>query len=290
MTSGSVLSLMEKRGEAARFLKSKVSDFPRILIVLGSGLSDLVEDMEKECVIPFSEIPHFKKVTVAGHIGQLVVGRLEGTRVACMQGRYHFYEGHTMEEVVFPFRAFGAAGCEAFLLTNASGGLQPGMNPMDLLLIRDHINLMGTNPLIGPNEGELGPRFPDLTHLYDPSLRKIFRDVAQAEGIPLREGVYIGIHGPSYETPAEINMYRVLGGDVVGMSTVPEAIAIHHMGKKVVAISCITNLAAGATGAPLAHAEVLENAKKAYGRFSRLVARGLQAVESSIGKPVGHGR
>jgi purine-nucleoside phosphorylase len=196
-----------------------------------------------------------------------------------MQGRLHFYEGLAMEDVVFPFRAFALAGAEIFILTNAAGGVRPECVPPELCLVRDHINLMGTNPLVGHNHDELGPRFPDMTHLYDPELCKIFLETAARLKIPLREGIYLALHGPSYETPAEIRMYRTLGADVVGMSTVPEAIAIHHMGRRVVTVSCITNLAAGVSPVPLVHTEVLENAQKAYQAFSRLLIEAVRQFE-----------
>jgi len=267
MSSG----LIQKLEESCRAVQALCPNFPKVVIVLGSGLAGLLDEMKIEIDIPFSSIPHLKQATVEGHVGRLVIGKLGAARVACMQGRLHLYEGLSMEDVVFPYRVFALAGAESFLLTNAAGGLHGNVKPPALVLIRDHINMMGTNPLVGKNEEKLGVRFPDLTHLYDPKLRKTVADTARRLGIELGEGVYVATHGPSYETPAEIKMYRVLGGDVVGMSTVPEAIAVHHMGKRVVAISCVTNLAAGVTDQPLEHSEVLENAKKIYSRFSALV-------------------
>lgn len=252
---------------------------PRHFIVLGSGLNGLLREIEPEVEISFTDIPHLKGVTVEGHEGRLVIGRLNGVRVACMQGRLHFYEGHTMEQVVFPFRVFALAGCQNFLLTNAAGGLHPELQPPALVVIEDHINLMGTNPLIGRNETFLGPRFPDMTQLYDPQLNQVFFQAAAKLSVPLKRGVYVAIHGPSYETPSEIRMYRQIGGDVVGMSTVPEAIALHHMGKRVAAISCVTNLAAGVAKQKLEHAEVLENAQKAYPSFSQLICESLKRIE-----------
>ena len=269
--------------ESKQILMARCPQFPKIVIVLGSGLSEVLKDMTIEAEIPYSEIPHVKSATVEGHRGRLLIGDLHGVRVACMQGRLHFYEGHKMEDVVFPFRLFAVAGAEAFVLTNASGGLHTDMAPLDLCLIRDHINLMGTNPLIGPNLEQFGTRFPDMTHLYDPDFCRIFATAADRLNISLRQGVYVAIHGPSYETPAEIRMYRILGGDIVGMSTVPEAIALHHMGKRVVAVSCITNLAAGVTSEPLVHSEVLENAKKAYGQFSRLLIEAVKQIGKELG-------
>ena len=270
--------LLQRLNEAGAALQQRCAQFPKIVIVLGSGLSDLLNDMEIETEIAFNALPHVKTATVEGHKGRVLVGKLAGTRVACMQGRLHFYEGHSMDEVVFPFRLFARAGAEIFVLTNASGGLHPDMKPLDFCLIRDHINLMGTNPLIGKNVEELGPRFPDMSQLYDPALSKILEESARDLGIPLRQGVYVAIHGPSYETPAEIRMYRSLGGDIVGMSTVPEAVALYHMRKRVVGLSCITNLAAGVTKEELVHSEVLENAKTAYPSFSRLIKEAIRRI------------
>lgn len=276
------LPLIQRLNEAKQALLGKVGAFPKIAIVLGSGLSAIADDIQKEHEISLSEIPHVKLPTVQGHVPKLIVGKLYGVRVAVLQGRLHYYEGHSMDDVVFPVRAFSWAGAEAFLLTNAAGGLRPEMAPLDFLLLNDHINLFGTNPLIGPNHEELGVRFPDLTHLYDPELRKILRDAAQKHRIPVWEGVYVGIHGPSYETPAEIRCYRNMGGDVVGMSTVPEAIALRHMGKRVMGLSCITNMAAGVTDEPLVHDDVLANGKKIYGRFAKLMEEALRPLEAAL--------
>jgi purine-nucleoside phosphorylase len=273
---------MVKLEEAKRYLSSRISSFPKFLIVLGSGLAGLLEEIEIEAQVPYTDIPYFKLPTVEGHSGRLIIGSVKGTtgrtRIACMQGRLHYYEGLSMSDVVFPFRLFAHSGVEVALLTNASGGLSSKLRPLDLVLLNDHINLMGSNPLIGPNESKLGERFPDLTHLYDPKLGKLFQATAKKLKIPLKNGVYVGIHGPSYETPAEIRMYRKLGADVVGMSTIPEAIALHHMKKRVVAISCVTNLAAGVSKTPLVHSEVLDNAKKVHAKFSRLVIEAFDKI------------
>lgn len=272
-------NLLARLEEAKLALAKLCPSFPRYVIVLGSGLNGLLQEMEKELEIPFEAIPHLKAATVQGHRGKLVIGKLNGVRVACMQGRLHYYEGHSMEDVVFPFRALGLAGAQIFLLTNAAGALHPDIHPPELVVVEDHINLMGTNPLVGRNEDALGPRFPDMTHLYDPEINRLIFEAAKECGTPLRKGVYVAIHGPSYETPSEIRMYRHVGGDVVGMSTVPEAIALHHMGKRVAAISCVTNLAAGVGTQKLAHAEVLENAQKAYSSFSRLIRQAIKEIE-----------
>lgn len=274
--------LMQRLDDAKKVLLAKLGSFPKLVMVLGSGLSNIADDIQREAEIPLSEIPHVKKPTVQGHVAKLVVGKLHGVRVACLQGRLHYYEGHSMDDVVFPMRALAWAGADAFLLTNAAGGLRPEMSPLDFVLLKDHINLFGTNPLIGPNHDALGVRFPDLSHTYDPELRKIFLNAAKKHSIPLWEGVYVGIHGPSYETPAEIRCYRNMGGDVVGMSTIPEAIALRHMGKRVVALSCVTNMAAGVTDEPLIHDDVLANGKKIYGRFAKLMEEAIRSLEGAL--------
>lgn len=275
--------MIQKLEEATKAVKKLCPEFPKVVIVLGSGLSGLLDEMQTEIEIPFTSIPHLKQATVEGHVGRLVVGKLNGVRLACMQGRLHFYEGLSMEEVVFPYRAFALAGAETFLLTNAAGGLHADVQPPELVLIQDHINMMGTNPLVGKNEDQLGPRFPDMTRLYDPEFNAKILQVANQKKIPLKTGVYVATHGPSYETPSEIKMYRIVGGDVVGMSTVPEAITLHHMGKRVVAISCVTNLAAGVSAQTLQHGEVLENAKKIYARFSGLIREVVGILEVARG-------
>lgn len=264
--------------DAKRYLLSELKTFPKFVIVLGSGLAGLLQEMEIEKEITYKHIPHMKVPSVEGHIGKLVVGKLNGTRVACMQGRLHYYEGHSMEEIVFPYRAFAIAGAEVFFLTNAAGGVHKTMKPMDLLLIEDHINLMGTNPLVGHNLERCGPRFPDMTYAYDRDLNKIVLAKAKKLKISLKQGIYLALHGPSYETPAEIRFYKSVGADVVGMSTVPEVIALNHMKKRVVAISCITNMAAGVTKERLVHDEVLENAKKVQSKFAKLVAESVKEM------------
>jgi len=271
--------LWKKIQESRRVLEENISgSFPKVVVVLGSGLSGLLEDIDIENELPYEEIPHIQPLTVQGHRGRLTLGKLNGVSVACMQGRLHYYEGYDMSEVVFPFRLFAQAGAETFILTNAAGGVHAEMSPGDLVLLTDHINMMGNNPLIGSNIEQLGPRFPDMTRVYDPQLREIFKAKAKELGLKLREGVYLAIHGPSYETPSEINMYRTLGADVVGMSTVPEAIALFHMKRKIVGISCVTNLAAGVTSVPLDHKEVLENAKQAHAPFRKLVGQVIQEI------------
>ena len=275
-------TLYRKLEEGRDGLAKLCPRFPKIVVTLGSGLAGLLDDMEVETEFPFHAIPHVKTQSVAGHKGRVVVGKLAGVRIAAMQGRLHFYEGHTMEEVVFPFRVFGLAGAQLFFLTNATGGIRPDMKPLDLMLIRDHINLMGDNPLTGPNDDRLGPRFPDMSEVYDRTLSETVLVAAKKAGVPLLEGVYVAIKGPSYETPAEIRMFRACGGDVVGMSTVPEAIAIRHMGKKIVGVSVVTNLAAGVHQGPLEHEDVLEQAPKIYKAMGRLFSEALPLLAAKL--------
>lgn len=275
-------TLWAKLEEAQAGLRKLCPDFPKIVITLGSGLAGLIADIERETEIEFPAIPHVKALSVPGHVGKIVIGRLGGVRVAAMQGRLHYYEGHTLDEVVFPFRVFALAGAELFFLTNATGGIHPDMKPTDLMLIRDHVNLMGGNPLVGRNDERLGARFPDMSAVYDSELSDLLREHARKLAVPLREGVYVAILGPSYETPAEIRMFRAIGADVVGMSTVPEAIAMRHMGKRVVGISVITNLAAGVHQGTLEHEEVLEQAPKVYGTLGRLIKDTLPALAGRL--------
>ena len=210
--------------------------------------------------IPYEDIPHWPASSVVGHEGRLVIGEVAGRRVAALSGRAHFYEGHDLRTVTFATRVLGVLGVKALILTNAAGGINTGFVPGDLMVIDDHINLLGSNPLVGPNDERFGVRFPDLTHVYSPRLRRIADEAAAAQGLALRHGVYAACHGPSYETPAEVRYLRMIGADAVGMSTVPEAIVARHMGIEVLGISCITNLAAGVLPQPLDHDEVLETA------------------------------
>ncbi len=257
---------------------------PRVALVLGSGLGELADRLEQAVRIPYDEIPGFPRSSVHGHAGRLVAGRAPGGRleVVAMQGRVHCYEGHSAARVAFPVRVLVALGARTVVLTNAAGGCDPQMAGGDLVLVRDHLNLTGQNPLCGDNDDRLGPRFPDLSTVYHPDLRALAQRVASARlGGPLREGVYAWLLGPSYETPAEIRMVRALGGDLVGMSTVPEAIAAVHMGARVAALSCVTNLAAGLSGQPLSHDEVMETAARVRGRFLDLVEGLLGALEAT---------
>jgi purine-nucleoside phosphorylase len=240
-------------------------------MVLGSGLGYLADKVDEPTVIGYGELPGFPVSTVEGHASRLVLGQLSGRNVAVMQGRFHYYEGYTMERIALGVRLFARLGARMVLITNAAGGIRADLAPGDLMLIKDHINLMGSNPLIGPNPDKLGPRFPDMSDAYNRDLREQAMHVAKTEGIELKEGVYAAFTGPSYETPAEIRLMKTVGADAVGMSTIPEVIAACHMGLKVLGISCISNLAAGISDQPLSHDEVKETAEKAKEKFTRLV-------------------
>ena len=273
--------LLGRLDACAAFLRAKRDRVPAVGLVLGSGLGAFAERLKNRVAIPYEEIPHFPVPSgVVGHAGELVLGDVDRTAVAVLSGRVHFYEGRPMTDVVFPARALARLGVGAVVLTNAAGGVRRTFKPGDLMLLTDHINAFGTNPLIGPNEDSLGARFPDMSRVYDPALRKLAKDTARSLRIPVREGVYLGNSGPSYETPAEIRAYRTLGADAVGMSTVPEAIALSHAGVRVLGISTITNMAAGILPKPLDHSEVLATTKKVGDRFVRL----LTALVPKIGR------
>ena len=267
------MSLHEQLSEASAFIKNATRHKAiRAVVVLGSGLGEFADTLPGADVIEYAKIPHFQTSTVQGHAGRLVIGEIApGFPIACMQGRFHFYEGHGMPQVVFPLRALRQLGADFLLVTNAAGGIQPELTPGSLMLIEDHLNLMGDNPLKGANHDFLGPRFPDMSEAYNSSLREIACSVASENGIELKSGVYAGISGPMYETPAEIRMLRTLGADAVGMSTVPEVIAANHMGMKTLGISCITNQAAGLSPYKLSHQEVMETAEHAKQRFVTLI-------------------
>ena len=252
-----------------------------VTVVLGSGLGSYAEKLngaENIVTLPYSDIPGFPVPTVQGHAGKLIVATLNGKRIAFMSGRFHIYEGHSPADVVLPVRALREAGMKHLVVTNASGGINLSLHEGSLMLITDHINLSGTNPLIGRNIDELGPRFPDMTNVYTRDLQVIARDAALEKGIELSEGVYCMLSGPSYETPAEIRMLRALGADAVGMSTVPEAITASHMGIQVLGISCITNMAAGVLDRPLCHQEVIESGKRTEKTFSVLMDSILEKI------------
>ena len=258
--------------EAAAYLKS-VTEPPSIAVILGSGLGAFANTLESAITIPYGDIPHFPDVHVVGHSGQLVIGTIPGstTRVAALAGRVHLYEGHAVTKVVHPVRSLAKWGVKGAILTNAAGGINPSFNVGDLMLITDHLNLSGTNPLLGLNDRRLGTRFPDMSTAYNPEFGAKISAWANACGIHLQKGVYCGLLGPSYETPAEINMLKVIGGDAVGMSTVCEVIAANHAGMSVAGFSCITNLAAGMGDEPLNHQEVKASADEARDRFIKLL-------------------
>ena len=256
---------------------------PVVGVVLGSGLGKFVERLENARALPFRDIPHFPVSSVVGHAGQLVMGTHGGVRVVAMAGRVHGYEGYSPQEVVFPIRVLGRLGVRALVLTNAAGCVNAGWQAGDLMRITDHINLSGRNPLIGPNDARLGARFPDLSNAYDRRLAAVMEDAAKEHGIALRAGVYAHLFGPSYETPAEIRMLRILGGDAVGMSTVPEVIAAAHMGIPVAGISCLTNMAAGILDQPLSHVEVTETAARVNGTFIKLLDTFLPRAAAVVG-------
>ena len=256
---------------AAEYIRSRVTIQPTVGLVLGSGLGDYADTLEDAVRIPYSEIPNFPVPTIPGHAGALVFGRKESKDVVVMQGRIHYYEGLSQQEITLPIRVLAALGIKTVVLTNACGGVNLSFTPGDLMLISDHINLSGNNPLIGPNLDAFGPRFPDMSDLYTASLRSAIKEKVAAAGIPLQEGVYGMYSGPNYETPAEIRMYRVLGADTVGMSTVPEALVAGHCGMQVIGISCITNMAAGILPVKLNHAEVTETANRVAVKFRKLI-------------------
>lgn len=276
----------EKAQEAADFIRSKYDKEIKVALVLGSGLGAFADEIENGVKIPYEAIPHFQKSTVEGHAGRLVLGEIEGVCVAVQQGRFHFYEGYDIAQVVFPVRAFGVLGVKNLILTNAAGSLRTSLRQGTLMLIRDHINLMNVNPLRGANDERFGARFPDMTNVYCTEFQQIAaaeaKKMAHArveKGIDkepqqfLRRGVYVGLSGPNYETPAEIHMLRLLGADAVGMSTVPEAIAARHQGMRILGVSCITNYAAGMTDDVIHHEEVMETGARAAKIFKELLKR-----------------
>lgn len=262
---------------AAEAIRLRHADAPRVAIVLGTGLGGLADRISEPTRVPYAEVPHFPRSTVAGHAGRLVLGRLGSVPVAAMQGRFHLYEGYSPEQVVLPVRTLRQLGAEILIVTNAAGGLDPNQRAGDLLLMRDHIGLpmmAGRNPLVGPNDERLGPRFPAMTSAYDAELAALAREIAAAQGTTLREGVYAMVSGPNYESPAELRFLRTIGADAVGMSTVPEVIAARHLGMRVLAISVITNVAlAGAEATPEepSHLDVVATAEAAGSRLAALI-------------------
>lgn len=265
------MDLYSKIREAANYILDKTEIRPEIALILGSGLGALADEIENAEYFAYSDIPHFPVSTVQGHAGRLVIGTLEGKKVVAMQGRFHYYEGYKMEEVTFPVRVMKLLGVEKLIVTNAAGAVNTSFNPGDLMLISDHLNLTGDNPLIGGNLEKFGPRFPDMSNAYSKELRDRVKEIAKSIGVELQEGVYAAMSGPTYETPAEVKMVRILGGDAVGMSTVPEVIIAVHSGIQVVGISCMTNMAAGILEQPLDHSEVMETSARVREKFTTLM-------------------
>jgi purine-nucleoside phosphorylase len=259
--------------ESSDYIKSKVKSMPKIGIILGSGLSGLIDIMTDKEVIPYQEIPHFPSVTVKGHSGQWIHGKINETEVICLSGRFHFYEGYTMKEVTYPLYVLKLLGVEKIIVTNAAGGINLGLAPGKLMLINDFINLMGTNPLVGSNDERFGPRFPDMSEPYCQKYLELTKETAKEMSLDLGEGVYAGFMGPYYETKAEIEMIKRHGADAVGMSTVPETIVANYLGMDVLAISCITNMATGIQKVKHSHDRVVEIAQKASKDLCELVTR-----------------
>ena len=263
---------------AVDYIKEKIGDFkPEIGIILGSGLGDFADSFES-IVVPYNEIPGFQKSNVHGHKGQLVFAEVNGKKVVMMQGRYHFYEGHNMQVVTYPVKVMKKLGIELLIITNAAGAVSGEYTPGELMFITDHINFMGTNPLIGANDDSLGTRFPDMSEVYNEELIELAEDIAEKLSISYQKGVYVATTGPSYETPAEINMFKKLGGNAVGMSTVPEAIVANYCGLKVLGISCLTNYAAGVSDYPLNHQEVIDTANRVKESFKELLSEFIKQI------------
>jgi purine-nucleoside phosphorylase len=257
--------------ETATVVLARCGTPPQTAIVLGSGLGDFADALPDAVTLPYGDLPHWPVSRVVGHAGKLVVATVHGRRIAVLSGRAHVYEGHDLATVVFATRVMARVGVRELILTNAAGGINTGFASGALMVIDDHLNLMGSNPLVGPNDERMGPRFPDMSEVYSVRLRRIADEAARARSVSVTHGIYAGLHGPSYETPAEIRYLRTIGADAVGMSTVPEAIAARHMGVEVLGISCITNMAAGVLNQPLVHSEVLETAQRVKGAFISLL-------------------
>lgn len=263
---------------AARTIRARTTEKARIALVLGSGLGGFADEFEDAVAMPYQQIPGFVSSTAEGHVGRLVVGKVEGVPVVAMQGRVHYYEGYSLEEVTFPIRTFKLLGIKTLILTNAAGGINVQLNQGALMVISDHLNLMGVNPLRGVNDERFGPRFPDMSEVYSRELQELVIEESRVLGITARRGIYAGLAGPSYETPAEIHMLRAFGADAVGMSTVPEAIVARQMGMNILGISCITNMAAGISESPINHEEVMETGRQVRATFTQLLRRLISRV------------
>jgi purine-nucleoside phosphorylase len=266
-----VSSIWDRVEEAAAAVRARCGALPETAIVLGSGLGDFADTLTDAIATPYGDLPHWPASRVVGHAGRLVIGTVAGKRVAALSGRVHFYEGHDLSTVVFPTRVMGRLGVKRIILTNAAGGINTRLSPGALMIIDDHINMLGSNPLIGMYDERLGPRFPDMSEVYSAHLRTIADSAAKATGVAVSHGIYVAVHGPSYETPAEIRFFRTMGADAIGMSTVPEAIAARHMGIEVLGISCITNMAAGVLPQAIVHTDVVETAHRVRGSFIALL-------------------
>jgi purine-nucleoside phosphorylase len=275
-------SLYERAEHAARIVRARVNQEPRVAVVLGSGLGGFADDFEEAVAIPYGEIPGFVPSTAQGHAGRLVVGKVGQVPILAMQGRVHYYEGYTLEEVTFPIRTFKLLGIKTIVLTNAAGGINVQLSQGALMVISDHLNLMGVNPLRGPNDERFGPRFPDMSAVYSPSLQEIVIEESRAMGVEIRRGIYAALSGPNYETPAEIHLLRNCGADAVGMSTVPEAIVARQMDMEVLGISCITNMAAGISDEPINHDEVMETGNRVRSAFTQLLRRVVDRLTSRV--------
>ena len=268
--------------KTAKFILAKTKLRPKIALVLGSGLGAFADEFEEAAKIPYARIPNFPRSTAIGNVGQLVLGKIGGIALAGMQGRVHLYEGYSAKQVAFPVRVFQRMGVKAIIVTNAAGGINLSYSEGALVALRDHINLQGANPLIGPNDDRFGPRFPDMTHAYDPEFRRFVADAGRQLSLNLHEGVYLALAGPNYETPAEIHSFRTLGADLVGMSTVPEVLAARHSGIRVLGISCVTNMAAGITGKSLTAEEVFETGNRVKHQFISLLRAIIPKISASL--------
>ena len=275
-------SLYERAEHATRIIRARINVEPRIAIVLGSGLGGFADDFEDGVGIPYEDIPGFMRSTAQGHAGRLVVGKVDSVPVLAMQGRVHYYEGYSLEEVTFPIRTFKLLGIKTLILTNAAGGINVELTQGALMVLSDHLNLMGDNPLRGPNDERFGPRFPDMSTVYSPELQELVVAEARTISVEVRRGIYGALSGPSYETPAEIHLLRNLGADAVGMSTVPEAIVARYMGLEVLGISCITNMAAGISDEPINHEEVMATGDRVRDVFTQLLRRVVGRINSRV--------
>jgi purine-nucleoside phosphorylase len=274
---------LQQASAAARFILGKTKLRPKIALVLGSGLGAFADEFANATRIPYAKIPYFPRSTAIGHRGQLVLGTVDGVPIAGMQGRVHLYEGYTAKQVAFPMRVFSRVGVKAVILTNAAGGINLNYSEGALVVLRDHINLQGANPLVGPNDDHFGPRFPDMTRAYDPDFRDFVAEEGKRLNLNLHQGVYLALAGPNYETPAEIHAFRTLGADLVGMSTVPEVLGARHSGIRVLGISCVTNMAAGITGEALTAEEVFATGARVKTQFIALLKAVIPRIEATLG-------